>query len=43
MAAALHIGAAHLLTEDLQDGQEIAGLRILDPFRHQPDEVVPME
>lgn len=41
VAAALHIGAVHLLTEDLQDGQEVDGLRILDPFRHQPDAVVP--
>jgi predicted nucleic acid-binding protein len=36
VAAALHCGARHLLTEDLQDGQLFEELRVLDPFRHDP-------
>jgi predicted nucleic acid-binding protein len=31
--AARRAGAARLLTEDMQDGREIGGLRIEDPFR----------
>jgi predicted nucleic acid-binding protein len=30
--AALRAGAGRLLTEDLQDGQEIGGLRVENPF-----------
>lgn len=30
-------GCRYLLTEDLNDGQEIDGLRVVDPFRHAPD------
>ena len=33
VAQALASGATTLLTEDLQDGQEIDGLRIVNPFR----------
>ena len=28
---------AFLLTEDLQDGQDLDGIRIIDPFQHRPE------
>ncbi len=37
VAQALASGATTLLTEDLQDGQEIEGLRIVNPFEHPAD------
>ncbi len=40
VAAALGAGCRWLLTEDLQDGQEILGLRVVDPFRHAPEDIL---
>lgn len=40
VASAATLGCRHLLTEDLQDGQEFNGLVVVDPFRHPPDEVL---
>jgi predicted nucleic acid-binding protein len=37
VAAAQTAGCGALLTEDLQDGQELEGLLVVDPFRHSPD------
>lgn len=43
---ALIVGAAHatrcryLLTGDLQDGQDLDGLLVVNPFRHPPDSLV---
>lgn len=43
---ALTVAAAHrsrsrwLLTEDLKDGQEIFGLMVVDPFTHEPGEIL---
>ena len=34
VAAAIRSGAQYLLTEDLQDGQEIDSVRALNPFAH---------
>jgi predicted nucleic acid-binding protein len=34
LAVACEAGVTVLLTEDLQDGQEYAGLRCVNPFRH---------
>ncbi len=34
VAAAIRAGAQYLLTEDLQDGQEIDSVRVLNPFAH---------
>jgi len=39
VAAAATAGCRYLLTEDLQDGQTIAGIQTLNPFRHALDEV----
>jgi predicted nucleic acid-binding protein len=39
VAAAQASGCGHLLTEDLQDGQQLDGVQVLNPFRHQPDTV----
>jgi predicted nucleic acid-binding protein len=36
LASALELGCSHFLSEDLQDGQVIDGLTIIDPFRHEP-------
>lgn len=40
IAAAHEQGCGFLLTEDLQDGQELAGVRVVNPFRHSPDDVL---
>ncbi len=43
---AMIVAAAHaanckiLLTEDLQDGQDLDGLRVIDPFSHEPADIV---
>lgn len=42
---ALIVGAArvcecaYVLTEDLQDGQDLAGVRVVNPFAHQPGDI----
>ncbi len=36
VAAAQASGARYLLTEDLQDGQDFDGLRVVNPFTHTP-------
>jgi len=36
LASALELGCTHFLSEDLQDGQVIDGLTLVDPFRHEP-------
>jgi len=36
VAAASIAGATTLLTEDLQDGQDIDGVVVVNPFRHPP-------
>jgi predicted nucleic acid-binding protein len=33
-------GCRYLLTEDLQDGQEIAGVRVVNPFRSLPSALI---
>jgi len=40
VAAALAGSCRYLLTEDLQDGQEVEGLRIVSPFAHEPEVVL---
>jgi predicted nucleic acid-binding protein len=37
VAAARRLGCAVLLTEDLQDGQDLGGVVVRDPFAHAPD------
>lgn len=41
VSAALASGARHLLTEDLQDGQEFDGLSVVNPFERDPEELFP--
>src|SRR6266571_591783 len=36
VAAARTSGCDHLLTEDLQDGQELDGVVVVDPFANDP-------
>lgn len=36
VSAARATGCRYLLTEDLQDGQELDGLTVINPFRHEP-------
>lgn len=40
VAAAWGAGCRHLLTEDLQDGQDLNGLIVVDPFRNRPDDIL---
>ena len=40
VAAAVNAGSRHLLTEDLQEGQEIDGVTVMNPFLHRPDEIL---
>ncbi|MEP9373931.1 PIN domain-containing protein [Mesorhizobium sp. KR1-2] len=39
LASALELGCEFFLSEDLQDGQAIEGLTIVDPFAHSPGQV----
>ena len=40
LASALELGCTHFLSEDLQDGQVIEGLTIVNPFAHTPEEIL---
>lgn len=37
VAAAQVTGCISLLSEDFQDGQNLGGVRVIDPFAHAPD------
>ena len=37
VASALATGSHYLLTEDLQDGQDLDGMLVVNPFLHAPD------
>lgn len=39
VASAIRADCRWLLTEDLQDGQRFAGVVVVNPFRHTPDEI----
>jgi predicted nucleic acid-binding protein len=39
VAAARAARCSVLLTEDLQDGQDLDGLIVVNPFRHRPDSI----
>lgn len=39
VAAAQLVDADYLLTEDLQDGQDLGGVIVLNPFQHDPASV----
>jgi predicted nucleic acid-binding protein len=40
LASALDLGCSHFLSEDLQDGQRIGELTIINPFLHVPEEIL---
>lgn len=40
LASAIELGCTHFLSEDLQDGQLIEGLTIVDPFAHSPERIL---
>lgn len=40
LASALELGCTHFLSEDLQDGQVIDTLTIVDPFAHSPEQIL---
>jgi len=42
VAAAQRGGCTHLLSEDLQDGQSFETVRVISPFTHRPEAVVPV-
>lgn len=39
LASALELGCSHFLSEDLQDGQQIGDLTIINPFLYAPEEI----
>lgn len=41
MASALQSGSRYLLTEDLQNGQVIDAMEIINPFAQVPGEILP--
>jgi len=43
VAAAYTVGANHLLSEDLQNGQDFDGVQVVDPFSVLPDSILPAE
>jgi predicted nucleic acid-binding protein len=40
LASAIQLGCTHFLSEDLQDGQRIDTLTIVDPFAHSPQQIL---
>jgi predicted nucleic acid-binding protein len=42
VAAAVRLGCGHVLTEDLQDGQSLEGVTVVNPFVHPVDSVLPL-
>lgn len=40
VASAHQSGCQYLLTEDLQDGQELDGVQVVNPFLHQPQSLL---
>ena len=40
VAAAKRADCDHLLSEDLQHGQDLGGVVVVDPFRSEPDDVL---
>jgi predicted nucleic acid-binding protein len=40
LASAIELGCTHFLSEDLQDGQRIESLTIVDPFAHSPEQIL---
>jgi predicted nucleic acid-binding protein len=39
LASALELGCSHFLSEDLQDGQRIGELTVINPFLHLPEDI----
>ena len=39
LASAIELGCTHFLSEDLQDGQRVDTLTIVDPFAHSPEQI----
>jgi predicted nucleic acid-binding protein len=40
LASAIELGCTHFLSEDLQDGQRVDTLTIVDPFAHSPEQIL---
>lgn len=40
LASALELGCSHFLSEDLQDGHQIGGLTVINPFLHAPETIL---
>jgi len=40
LTSALELGCTHFLSEDLQAGQRIEDLTIVDPFAHSPEQII---
>lgn len=40
VAAAVRLGCSHLLSEDLQDGQSLDGVTVVNPFVHAAESIL---
>lgn len=40
LGSAIELGCSHFLSEDLHDGQQIGGLTVVNPFLHDPAEIL---
>ncbi|MFN3546496.1 MAG: PIN domain-containing protein [Mesorhizobium sp.] len=40
LGSALELGCSHFLSEDLHDGQQIGGMMVVNPFLHDPADVL---
>lgn len=40
LASAIELGCSHFLSEDLQDGHQIGGLTVINPFLHAPETIL---
>jgi predicted nucleic acid-binding protein len=40
LASAIGLGCSHFLSEDLEDGQRIGPMTVIDPFKHHPSELL---
>ena len=40
LAAAAELGCSHFLSEDLHDGQKIGAMIVVDPFLHDPADIL---
>jgi len=40
LGSAVQLGCSHFLSEDLHDGQQFGGVTVVNPFVHDPAEIL---